>query len=178
MKRILFPLLLLTTLPALSQQTQQSQRGLILNDSGVFVFEPANDAGCEEKIVRASFNRPAQLILVAASDRHSAADKRSAAVPTLTVHVTNQSTKPVRAVELLARFKVKDSPYQLDSTIRELPLHLSIGEGSQQLALAESVLGFESLSIEQVTYADGTTWKPAQHTCSYHPTPSPSLVAR
>jgi hypothetical protein len=83
--------------------------------------------------------------------------------------------KLIASVDLVARVKVKESVYQLDSVTRSIPLHLadreassSDREGMQRLQLAESVLGFESVAIQQVTYADGSIWKPeSAHVCGY-----------
>jgi len=193
MKRTLISLLFLATLPALGQQTQnQSQpqsrpKTFVLNSPESFgeavtvfpgeasVLPENSSAKCEESIVHASFNRPARFMLVAASNEDN---EHKAAPPVLSVQVANHNTKPVKAVDLIARLKVKENRYQLDSVTREYPLHLSKGEGSEQLQLVESAVGFIDLSIEQVTYSDGTTWKPEQRACSFRSTGGSVLIAK
>lgn len=141
-------------------------------------FGQANDAGCEVNILHASFDRPARIMRVSSQDASVVAKDRLSAPPSLNIQLRNASAKPIAAINLLARIKVKDSVYQLDSVTRSFPFTLNSTNGPQRLQLAESALGFESLTIEQVAYTDGTTWKPEhKNACGYRSTGS-VLVAK
>jgi hypothetical protein len=136
------------------------------------------DAGCEVNILHASFDRPGRVMRVSSHDASAVAKDRSSAPPSLNIQLRNASAKPIAAVNLLARIKVKNTVYQLDSITRSFPLTLNNTNGPQRLQLAESALGFESLTIEQVTYTDGTTWRPEhKNSCGYRSTGS-ILVAK
>lgn len=159
MKRLTVCLLFLTALPAFCQT---SPRTFIFDKpSGWVTLTELSVAGCEVNIVKVSFERPSRFLLVSSGARASGA-------PSLSVELANHSTKKVVALDLLARIKVKDSLYQLDSVSREFPVHLTSGEGVQRLDLVKNAVGFDSLAIQRVTYADGTSWQPEHRlACTY-----------
>src|SRR5271163_4079187 len=124
-----------------------------------------SQAGCPVQIVNASFDRPAELMLTA----HS----RSGSGPTLRLDYRNFSGKDIESVVLTGWIKVKDSPYQLDSVSHAVALELSrkalLGkdaQATQALKLAANAIGFDRIELSQVTYADGSTWKP-ERKCVY-----------
>ena len=121
--------------------------------------------GCPVQIVNASFDRPAELMLTARSRADSA--------PTLRLDYRNFSGKDIESVVLTGWIKVKDSPYQLDSVTHSVQLDLSrkglLGkdvQATQALKLSANAIGFDRIELSQVTYVDGTTWKP-QRNCVY-----------
>jgi hypothetical protein len=125
----------------------------------------SSQAGCPVQIVSASFDRPAELMLTS----HSRADNG----PTLRLDYRNFSGKDIESVALTGWIKVKDSPYQLDSVSHSAQLELSrrslLGkdvQATQALKLAANAIGFDRIELSQVTYADGTSWKP-QRKCVY-----------
>ncbi len=125
----------------------------------------SSQAGCPVQIVDASFDRPAELMLTARSRAESA--------PTLRLDYQNFSGKDIESVVLTGWIKVKDSPYQLDSVSHSVELELSrkalLGkdvQATQALKLAANAIGFDRIELSQVTYADGTSWKP-QRKCVY-----------
>jgi hypothetical protein len=125
----------------------------------------SSQAGCPVQIVSASFDRPAELMLTA----HS----RSGSGPTLRLDYRNFSGKDIESVVLTGWIKVKDSPYQLDSVSHAVALELSrkalLGKdarATQALRLAANAIGFDRIELSQVTYADGSTWKP-ERKCVY-----------
>jgi hypothetical protein len=184
MKRVILCFLVLATVPALSQTSHGSFRfdpqappfgtanqlpTLVFTDPGVFLASAGTR--CEVNILQVSFVQPVRVMAVAGAS--------SMREPSLSVWIENNSGKKVQAVDLLARIKVKDSIYQLDSTTREFPIHLASGEDTQRLQLADSAVGLESLLIRQVTYEDGTTWKPEHRlACSYRPPLASRVVAK
>jgi hypothetical protein len=196
MKRTLLSLLMLTTIPALGQsspgntkpapfaQSEQARTfALQAPDFSQLTlqgpqFGQANAEDCEVNVLHASFDRPARVMRVASQDASVIGKNRSSAAPSLSVQLKSSSNKPIASVNLLARIKLKESIYQLDSVTRSFPLTLNSTSGQQRFKLIESALGLESLTIEQVTYTDGTTWKPEhRNSCGYRSTGS-ILVAK
>ena len=125
----------------------------------------SNQAGCPVQIVNASFDRPAELMLTARSRADSA--------PTLRLDYRNFSGKDIESVVLTGWIKVKDSPYQLDSVAHSVQLDLSrkalLGkdvQATEALKLSANAIGFDRIELSQVTYVDGTTWKPRRN-CVY-----------
>jgi hypothetical protein len=178
MKRTILCFLVLATVPALSQSANRNIPAnpqappFALSQTQVFSMEglEAGNTACEVNIVKASFERSARVMRVVAGVRQTS-------TPSLSFEMKNLSARRVESVDLMARIKVKDSIYQLDSVMREFPIHLTNIEGTQRLPLVDSALGFDSLAVEQVTFADGTTWKP-QHrlACAYRPSGVNQLV--
>ncbi len=122
-------------------------------------------AGCPVQILDASFERPAELMLTARSRAESA--------PTLRLDYRNFSGKDIELVVLTGWIKVKDSPYQLDSVSHSAQLELSrkalLGrdvQATQALKLRANAIGFDRIELSQVTYSDGSSWKP-ERKCVY-----------
>lgn len=153
---------------------------LSITASAQVIAPPATgeSAACEETIVKASFDRPGRLVLLADEPASAIAKPQPNRPPALNFELKSQSTKFIAAVDLVGRIKVKLSPYQLDSITREISIHLSSAEGSQHYTLAESAVGFDSLYVTQVMYEDGTFWRP-QHrfACGYR-NPGSVLTAK
>jgi hypothetical protein len=125
----------------------------------------SHQAGCPVQIVNASFDRPAEFMLTAHSRAQSA--------PTLRLDYRNFSGKDIESVVLTGWIKVKDNPYQLDSVSHSVALELSrkalLGkdmQATQALKLAANAIGFDRIELSQVTYADGSAWKP-ERKCVY-----------
>jgi len=122
--------------------------------------------GCPVRIMDASFQRPAELILIAQGNSLSG--------PTLRLNYSNYSGKDIESVLLTGYLKVKDNPYQMDYTIHPFALTLSrkalLGKDVQAtsaLKLASDAFGVDRIELSQVIYADGTTWKPEPRSCVY-----------
>jgi hypothetical protein len=117
-------------------------------------------AGCEVKVLKVAFERPARFMRVDGAMRPKA--------PSLSVELGNHSARKVKSIDLVVRVLVKDDIYQLDSTPREFPIHLGSIDGVQRLEMGDAVMAVDSVALEQVTYADGTTWRPAHRlACGY-----------
>ena len=93
--------------------------------------------------------------------------------PTLRLDYRNFSGKDIESVVLMGWIKVKDTPYQLDSVSHSVQLELSrkalLGkdvQATQALKLATNAIGFDRIELSQVTYTDGSSWKP-QRKCVY-----------
>jgi hypothetical protein len=128
----------------------------------------SESASCEETIVKASFDRPVRLLPVAGQPASAIAKPQLNRPPALNFELKSLSAKPIAAVDLMGRIKVKLSLYQLDSITREISIHLSSAEGSQRYTLSEFAVGFDSLYVTQVMYEDGTFWRPAHRfACGY-----------
>jgi hypothetical protein len=117
-------------------------------------------AGCEVNVLKVSFERPARFMRVAGAVRPKA--------PSLSVELGNHSARKVKSIDLVVRVLVKDDIYQLDSTPREFSIHLGSINGVQRLEMADAVMAVDSVALEQVIYADGTTWRPPHRlACGY-----------
>jgi hypothetical protein len=172
MKLAILPILVLATIPALSQNSDSKfPLNAASSQSDLETRNPEIDMrGCEVKVAQASFDRPARLLQVGSG---------AWTTPSLSVQLEEESAKAIVAVDLVALLKVKENIYQLDSTTRAFPLHVRSMEGAQRLQVAESAVGFDSVLIEQVTYRDGTTWRPAhRHACGYSSSRSIEQVAK
>ncbi len=176
MKLAILSILVLATFPALSQNSSSkipaSPPSASQADLDSFVrHNPEIDMqGCEVKVALASFDRPVRMMQVASS---------GGSAPSLSVQLEDDSEKAIEAVDLVAVLKVKENIYQLDSTERDFPLHVSSVEGTQRLHVVEAAVGFDSLLIKQVTYRDGTLWKPAhKRACGYYSSRSIEQIAK
>jgi hypothetical protein len=126
-----------------------------------------SQAGCPMQIVDASFERPGRIMLIS--------DGLASAEPTLRLHYWNFSGKEIESVVLTAWIKVKNSPYQLDSTVYPFQLKLApeapLGDdaqATQALKLKSNAFGLDRIELSQVIYSDGTMWKPERKNCVYH----------
>jgi len=77
----------------------------------------------------------------------------------------NVSGKQIRSISVVAELKIKRSVYDLDSTTVDvkfaLPGLFSSDKDStisRTMALTVGAFGFDRVRLEQVEYADGTTW--------------------
>ncbi len=175
MKLAILSILVLATVPVLSQNSNgkslANPSSSSQADLETYAHNPEIDMRrCEVKVLQASFDRPARMMQVASG---------AWSTPSLSVQLEDDSAKAIQAVDLVAVLKVKESIYQLDSTTLELPLHLRSIEGTQRLHVVESAVGFDSLLIAQVTYRDGTTWRPThKRACGYYSSQSMEQVSK
>ncbi|HKR28442.1 MAG TPA: hypothetical protein VJS11_13355 [Acidobacteriaceae bacterium] len=86
---------------------------------------------------------------------------------TLTLHFRNQSGKEIRSASVTAKVKVKTNIYDLDAHPVALQLTFSgtddVNRELDQLSRIELprhyyVFGLAEVSLDSVTYADGTSW--------------------
>jgi hypothetical protein len=118
-------------------------------------------AGCPVQILKASFDRPAQLMLTARTQVDDG--------PTLRLDYRNLSGKEIDSAVFTGWIKVKDSPYQLDSVTHPFQMEVSqkaLLDGGQAFKLVSNAIGFDRIELSQVTYVDGTTWTPERN-CVY-----------
>ena len=179
MQRLLLLSLLLATLPAFGQTpkptfrydpqiTPDRPRTFTLDTNTLPSIIPAS---CEVWVTRASFERPARLMLTSGATTQTR--------PSLSMELSSQSGKAIEFVELVARLKIKESPYDLDSITTDLIVRLSSTDGPQREWLRESALGLVDLTVHRVRYADGTIWQPANdRACSYTHVPQSVLVLK
>jgi hypothetical protein len=151
-------------LPAPARMGQQ--QGLVQGPGAVDLENMmSHQAGCPVQILNASFDSPGGTMLISQTN--------SSKGPTLYLNYRNFSGRDIEAVVLTGWIKVKDSPYQLDSVSHAVALELSrkalLGkdaQATQALKLAANAIGFDRIELSQVTYADGSSWKP-QRKCVY-----------
>jgi hypothetical protein len=175
MKRLATFLLLLTTIPALSQSAKPAFRydpQVAQDSSRKFVFDLSNPpaqiaASCEVSVAKATFDRPAQLMLTSGAP----VQKK----PSVHLEIANKSGREIAWVALLAQIKVKDNVYQVDSRTEEFTLRLTAVNGPQRKWLSQNAVGLDSLSVAEVTYTDGTSWRPKSSSACAYPFPGGSM---
>lgn len=169
--------LLLAAVPAVFAQNQPQQGPF---EPGVVVSHPspatveamkaqaeymshlAMQTGCPLFLSTASVAAPAGYLPVG---------QRTPDDGTLSLHFRNQSGKAIRSASITATVKVKTNIYDLDA--HAVPLHLTFsGSGDvdrdlDQLTQVELprhyyVFGLAEVSLDRVTYADGTSWTAPQ----------------
>ena len=165
--------LLLAALPAAFAQNQSPQGPF---EPGVVVSHPspatveamkaqaeymnhlAMQTGCPLYLSTASVAAPAGYLPVG---------QRRPDDGTLTLHFRNQSGKAIRSASITAAVKVKTNIYDLDA--HPVPLHLTFSSSGDadrdldQLTQIELpphyyVFGLAQVSLDRVTYTDGTSW--------------------
>jgi hypothetical protein len=120
---------------------------------------PESQTGCPVTLTSARLNWPASYLPVTAAEKVTE--------PNLALQFQNSSGKAIRSVSITARFLVKQSVYKLDANAFDLRLTFSGTEAADKAAeqLREIRLpgkmyayGVTRVSLEQVTFADGTFW--------------------
>jgi hypothetical protein len=179
MKRLLLLPLLLATLPASGQAPKPTFRydpQITPDHPRVFSLDMTKvpslvPASCDVWITKASFERPARLMLASGASTQTR--------PSLSLELSNQSGKPIDFVELIARLKTKESVFDLDSVTTDVIVRLSGTDGPQREWLTNGALGLVDLTVHRVRYADGTIWEPKNdRACSYTHVPQSVLVLK
>jgi hypothetical protein len=120
---------------------------------------PESQAGCPVVLTSARLNWPASYLPVTSAEKVMA--------PNLALGFHNSSGKPIRSTTITARFLGKQSLYQLDANAFDLRLTFSgvdaadkAAEQLREIRLPEKMYayGVTRVSLEQVTFADGTFW--------------------
>jgi hypothetical protein len=129
----------------------QAQMGVILG--------PQSQAGCPVVLTSARLNWPASYLPVTSAEKITE--------PNLALGFLNPSGKAIRSATITARFLGKQSVYHLDADAFDLRLTLSGVDAADKAAkqlreirLPEKMFayGVTRVSLEQVTFADGTFW--------------------
>ena len=117
-------------------------------------------AGCPVVLTSARLNWPASYLPVTSAER--------ATEPNLALGFENSSGKAIRLVSITAKFLGKQNVYQLDADAFDLRLTFSgvdaadkTAEQLREIRLPEKMMhafGVTRVSLEQVTFADGTFW--------------------
>jgi hypothetical protein len=141
---------------------------------------PQSQAGCPVVLTSAHLNWPASYLPVTAAEKVTE--------PNLALGFQNSSGKAIRSVAITARFLAKQSVYQLDA--RGFDLHLTFSgvdaadkaaEQLREIRLPEKMYayGVTRVSLEQVTFGDGTFWMAmGRNNCSLNVTGTAERVAK
>jgi hypothetical protein len=143
--------------------------------------QPSPDqTGCPVVLTQAHLNWPATLMPVTAAEKVTE--------PNLALGFQNSSGKPIQSVSITARFTGKASKYQLDASAFNLHLSFSGSDTADQTAeelreirLPEKMYayGVTRISLDQVTFADGTFWRAIGHSnCALNVTDSAERITR
>jgi hypothetical protein len=120
---------------------------------------PLGQVGCPVVLTSARLNWPASYLPVTSAEKVMA--------PNLALGFQNSSGKAIRSATITARFLGKQSVYQLDANAFDLRLTFSGAEAADKAAeqlreirLPEKMYayGVTRVSLEQVTFADGSFW--------------------
>lgn len=115
--------------------------------------------GCPLMLTGAHLNWPATYLPVTSAERVTE--------PSLALNFRNEAGKAIRSVGITARFLAKRNPYQLDATPFDLRLTFGgVGAADQaasqlrEIRLPEKMYAFgvTRVSLDQVTFADGSFW--------------------
>ncbi|HEY1501457.1 MAG TPA: hypothetical protein VGF88_17920 [Acidobacteriaceae bacterium] len=131
---------------------------ITLNLEGV-PLTALGQAGCPVLLTSAHLNWPASYLPVTSAE--------NVKQPNLALGFQNTSGKGIRSATITARFLGKQSVYQLDANAFDLRLTFSAvdaadkaAEQLREIRLPEKMYayGVTRVSLEQVTFADGTFW--------------------
>jgi hypothetical protein len=119
---------------------------------------PTSQAGCPVAFTDVALETKAHLMPV-----------RQDATPdgNLRFQYKNQSGKEIQSISVRAELKVKKSVYDLDATTITLQMTLT-GKSAETMPLALRAYGLSRITLEQVSFTDGTIWNAStKNTCSY-----------
>ncbi len=139
-----------------------------------------SQAGCPVVLTSARLNWPASYLPATSAEKVTA--------PNLALNFQNASGKEIRSVAITARFLVKQSVYELDASAFDLHLTFSgvdaadkAAEQLREIRLPEKMhaYGLTRVSLEQVTFGDGTFWMAmGRNNCSLNVTGTTERVAK
>jgi hypothetical protein len=157
MRLFVSALLLVGASAALGQN--QTAPGVTTLDLQAMPLAPESQAGCPVVLTSAHLNWPASYLPVTSAE--------SVKQPNLALGFQNSSGKAIRSATITARFLGKQSLYQLDANAFDLRLTFSgvdaadkAAEQLREIRLPDKMFayGVTRVSLEQVTFADGTFW--------------------
>lgn len=162
------------TMERLWMQSQADVGQALLN------LSPSSQAGCPMVLTSAHLNWPASYLPVTSADKVTE--------PNLALGFQNSSGKAIRSATITARFLGKQSIYQLDANAFDLQLTFSgvdaadkAAEQLREIRLPEKMYayGVTRVTLEQVTFADGTFWMAAgRSSCSLNVKGNAERVAK
>ncbi len=139
-----------------------------------------DQTGCPVVLTQAHLNWPATLIPVTAAEKVTE--------PNLALGFQNPSGKAIGSVSITAKFLGKTSKYQLDANAFELRLTFSgsdspdkTAEQLREIRLPEKMYayGVTRISLDQVTFEDGTVWSAVGHSnCALNVAGSAERIAK
>lgn len=130
------------------------------------VVSPSNQAGCPIVLTSAKLIRPAEYLPVTSEAREKARTH-------LYLSLSNPSGKQISSIGLTGYLKVKKDRYALDAIDVRMPLTFTPATGEidteANIPLLKDVVGFDRLTLDSVTYKDGSVWHAAQQrlSCSF-----------
>lgn len=147
-----------TVVPAQAATPQQQAALANAQTAAQAVMDKVNQTGCPLYMQSASVASSAGYLPVTASQAQNGV---------LDLHFRNQSGKAITSASVTARVSVKTNIYALDAHTVEL--RLSFGgtqtvdrDEPQQIQIGlpphAYLFGVARVTLDQVTYADGTTW--------------------
>jgi hypothetical protein len=168
MKLLLSALLLAVSTAAFAQSqaapAPDQAGGLQSLDLQAVPQSSPDQTGCPVMLTQAHLNWPATYLPATAAEK--------ATEPNLALGFQNLSGKAMRSASITARFIGKASKYQMDANAFELHLTFSGVDSADKTAeqLREIRLpakmyayGVTRISLDQVTFDDGTVWRAVGH---------------
>lgn len=169
--------LLLAALPAAFAQNQPDQgplqTGVVVNNPSPAAAEAMKAFAQRMNDTRTQMGCPLYLnaASVAAPAGYLPVSQRRPDDGTLSLHFRNQSGKAIRSASVTATVKVKTNIYALDAHPIMMQLRFSdIDDVGRNLPQQELIVlprhyyifGLAQVSLDRVTFADGTTWAAPQ----------------
>jgi hypothetical protein len=149
------------------QATQSQLKGQTLALPSILVVpsSPDNGENCPITFTSARLDRPAEYMPVASTAKFSSSLHLSYSIPW---------EKPIATVQLTGHLLVKQNRYALDATSIAIPLTFTPEMGEEinaeaRIPLSRNVVGFNRLTLDSITYQDGTVWRAAKEhrLCSF-----------
>jgi hypothetical protein len=150
--------------PSSGEQTSQVKQQM----QDLVLPPPNNQAGCPIVFTSARLDRPADFLPAGPETKEQSKTR-------LHLSYSNPTGKQIVSIELTAYLRVKQNRYSLDATNITMPLTFNPATGKvgteASIPLLENIVGFDRLTLNSLTYIDGSVWHAAgqQHSCSFAP---------
>lgn len=154
MKLAAFALITFSSIAALAQTTAAAPSIEVLQGS------ITSRAGCPVAFTNVALETKARLMPVQLGQPQDGS---------LSFSYENQSGKQIQSIAVRVELRVKKSVYDLDATPIALDMMLTGKSAQEKLPLAVRAYGFTRVTLQQVTYSDGTIWTPGDKLhCGYY----------
>ena len=131
---------------------------------------PISQAGCPVAFTNVSLETRARLMPVQLGQPQDGS---------LFFEYKNQSGRKIQSIAVHVELRFKKSVYDLDATPITLDMMLTGTNTSEKLPLAVRAYGLTRVTLQQVTYADGTIWTQSQKpNCAYTPQSSAENIGK
>jgi hypothetical protein len=166
MKLVTLALAVLSTATAFAQSNVNTVPGIDVT----IVPGATSQAGCPVAFTDVALDTKAHFMPVR---------QDTAPAGSLKFQYKNQSGKEIQSISVRVELKVKKSVYDLDATTVTLNMTLTGKGADETLPLTLRTYGLSRVTLEQVSFTDGTIWNASEkNTCSYNRMNSSELIEK